>query len=173
MRQVSGGTFHKIEKNKPAVILDLQSKDKGSSTNERYAGFAERMAEEGKKISKIITTSVEVHTIDNGRDAFDRIEKKTRKIDSVFSVAGDYAAIGFMLEAMAHGYRVPSDFALLGFDDVEMASAVSPALSTIKQPITEMGAEAVRIMDNLFSNKTSEKIHRVLKSSLVTRETTP
>ena len=100
-----------------------------------------------------------------------RDRKKIRGIDCVFSVAGDYAAIGFMLEAMAHGYRVPSDFALLGFDDVEMSSAVSPALSTIRQPIAKMGTEAVKILNNYFKNKKRGVEHIVLKSSFVSRKT--
>jgi len=162
--------FIKSGRIKTAVILDPQSGDAGSAANERYCGFRDRMNAEPENPPKIITTAVKTHTIDHGRMAFDRIEAGIRGIDSVFSVAGDFAAIGFMMEAMAHGYRIPKDFAILGFDDIEMASVVSPALSTIKQPIPEMGKEAVKILDGILRKKTVNLKDRVLKSSLIIRE---
>ncbi len=58
--------------------------------------------------------------------------------------ANDMMAIGVQIALQAAGVRVPDDIALAGFDDIPVARYVTPALSTVRVPIADMGAQALR-----------------------------
>ena len=58
----------------------------------------------------------------------------------------DIAAIGAIRALMNHGLRVPEDVSVVGFDDIQGAAFHNPSLTTIRQPLHEMGAVAARIL---------------------------
>ncbi len=58
----------------------------------------------------------------------------------------DIAAIGAIRAMMNHGLRVPEDVSVVGFDDIQGAAFHNPSLTTIRQPLHEMGAVAARIL---------------------------
>lgn len=58
----------------------------------------------------------------------------------------DVAAIGAIRACMDHGLRVPEDVSVVGFDDIQGAAFHNPSLTTIRQPLHEMGAVAARIL---------------------------
>jgi LacI family transcriptional regulator len=67
--------------------------------------------------------------------------------------ASDIMAIGAVKALRAAGKRVPEDVALVGYDDIPIASAVEPALTTIRQPIEQLGFTAASVLiDTLQSN---------------------
>ena len=58
----------------------------------------------------------------------------------------DLAAIGAIRAFMDHGLRVPEDISVVGFDDIQGASYHNPSLTTIRQPLQQMGIVAARIL---------------------------
>jgi len=89
-------------------------------------------------------------------------------------VASDSMAIGALKAIRAAGLRVPDDIALVGFDDIPLASAVEPPLTTVRQPIDRLGyLAASTLIDLLQANPaTNESIgahHIVLPTELVVR----
>jgi DNA-binding LacI/PurR family transcriptional regulator len=58
----------------------------------------------------------------------------------------DIAAIGAIRALMNHRLRVPEDVSVVGFDDIQGAAFHNPSLTTIRQPLHEMGAVAARIL---------------------------
>ncbi len=58
----------------------------------------------------------------------------------------DIAAIGAIRALMNHGYRVPEDVSVVGFDDIQGAAFHNPSLTTIRQPLRQMGVVAARIL---------------------------
>ena len=58
----------------------------------------------------------------------------------------DIAAIGAIRALMNHGLRVPEDVSVVGFDDIQGAAFHNPSLTTIRQPLNQMGAVAARIL---------------------------
>lgn len=60
--------------------------------------------------------------------------------------ANDETALGVLMGALGRGLRVPGDVAITGFDDVAMSSLVQPGLTTIRQPIRELGAVTARLL---------------------------
>ena len=60
--------------------------------------------------------------------------------------ANDETALGAYAAAAAAGVRIPEDLALTGFDDIPMAGLVSPGLTTVSQPMRELGARVAQIL---------------------------
>ena len=58
----------------------------------------------------------------------------------------DISAIGAIRAFMNHGFRVPEDISVVGFDDIQGAAFHNPSLTTIRQPLQQMGAVAARIL---------------------------
>ncbi|GAA0925054.1 LacI family DNA-binding transcriptional regulator [Pseudonocardia zijingensis] len=58
----------------------------------------------------------------------------------------DMQAFGVFHEAAARGLRIPEDLSVVGFDDVTFSALATPPLTTVRQPLTRMAAEAVRIL---------------------------
>ena len=60
--------------------------------------------------------------------------------------ANDMMAIGAIRYLLEYGYRIPEDVAIVGYDDIEVASMVTPSLTTVRQPILELAKLATRIL---------------------------
>jgi LacI family transcriptional regulator len=60
--------------------------------------------------------------------------------------ASDSMAIGALHAIRHHGLRVPEEIALIGYDDLPLAAYATPPLTSVHQPIGEMGANAVRLL---------------------------
>ncbi|MGC4943770.1 LacI family DNA-binding transcriptional regulator [Kribbella sp. DT2] len=60
--------------------------------------------------------------------------------------ANDETALGVLIGALGRGLKVPDDVAITGFDDVAMSSLVRPGLTTIRQPVRELGAVTARLL---------------------------
>jgi LacI family transcriptional regulator len=84
----------------------------------------------------------------------------------------DNIAIGAIQAARASGMRVPEDVSIVGFDDVEHAAIVTPALTTVRQPLAEMGRTAVSLLSRLLEGQRIEALHVELATRLVVRDST-
>lgn len=80
----------------------------------------------------------------------------------------DLTAIETMEVARSLGLRIPEDLSVIGFDNVPESALASPPLTTIQQPIQQMGAEAVRMLIDLIDGK-ERAPHLQLPTSLVIR----
>ncbi len=88
-------------------------------------------------------------------------------------VASDIMAIGALKALREAGRQVPQDIAIIGFDDVPIASAVQPALTTVRQPIRQLGAAVADLLMELLANPPepgSAGRRRVLPTELVVRQ---
>jgi len=70
------------------------------------------------------------------------------------------------------GMSVPGDLSVTGFDDIDLAQATSPALSTVRQPLAEMGRMAVSLLVRLLDGHQVDALHVELATELVVRGST-
>jgi LacI family transcriptional regulator len=84
----------------------------------------------------------------------------------------DEMAIGAMQAARERGLRIPEDLSIVGFDDLERAAIVVPALTTVRQPLAEMGRMAVSLLTRLLDNQRVEGLNVELATRLVVRQST-
>lgn len=88
-------------------------------------------------------------------------------------VAGcDTSALGVMAAARRRNLRLPQDLSIVGFDDTYAAESAAPGLTTIHQPLREMGRLAVRTVMSLAEHAGPETHHFELATSLVMRQST-
>ncbi|MFB6721227.1 LacI family DNA-binding transcriptional regulator [Kribbella sp. NPDC056345] len=81
----------------------------------------------------------------------------------------DEVALGVMEAARARGLRIPEDLSVVGFDDTQVARLASPPLTTVKQPLREMGAVALRTALRLAAGETIDSHHVELATTLIIR----
>jgi DNA-binding LacI/PurR family transcriptional regulator len=165
-------------KTKRKKILLVYGPMPSSVMQERQRGYQEAlrrlkinpslrlMLEVDYKISEMRQQGVEV--IEN---FLKRKKSKSLPFDAVFCAAGDEMAIGIVTSLIENGYRVPEEVAVIGFDDQPIAQLVRPYLSTVRQPIREMGATAVEFLIYRIKNPDSPHQHKYLEPQLVLRET--
>lgn len=90
----------------------------------------------------------------------------TNQVTAIFCY-NDMVAVGALLTCQELGISVPQDLSLVGFDDIALASYVTPPLTTIRQPKIEIGSCAAEMLLDLLHEKTVE--NRVLSPCLIER----
>lgn len=86
--------------------------------------------------------------------------------------ASDATALGVMEAARRRGLRVPEDLSVVGFDDTVLAERATPALTTVRQPLQDMGRVALRTLLRLADGETLDSHHVELATNLVVRGST-
>jgi LacI family transcriptional regulator len=84
----------------------------------------------------------------------------------------DEIALGVIESARVRGLRIPEDLSVVGFDDTLIARMASPPLTTVRQPLREMGGVAVRTAIRLADGEKVESHHIELATELVVRAST-
>lgn len=93
-------------------------------------------------------------------------------VSAIFA-ASDSMAVGALKAVREAGLQVPHDVALVGFDDLPLASAVQPPLTTVRQPIERLGSMAADLLLNLLENPPDGQApahHIVLPTKLIVRD---
>lgn len=91
--------------------------------------------------------------------------------NAVFA-GNDLMAVGAMQALKLHNTKVPDEVQIIGFDDIELAQLVEPALSTVSQPTFEMGSRSAELLLQLISGKKPRSKTVIMKPTLVLRGTT-
>lgn len=113
----------------------------------RLAGYLQAMAAAG-----LPTTVVDGRfTRDSGQKAGAELAARSERPDAVFA-ANDNMAVGAMLAFQEAGLRVPEDVALVGFDDIPLASLVRPGLTTLRINISDTGRHALERLVGLINS---------------------
>lgn len=138
---------------------------------ERARGFTEALA---RRHLRPAWSSRGVFSLESGRRqteellALPRAERPTAVV-----VANDLLALGTLLACRAAGISVPEELSVVGFDDIPFAAIAHPALTTIRQPIDELGTNATRLLLGRIAGWTSGPPRRLtVRPSLVVRAST-
>ncbi|HYL40282.1 MAG TPA: LacI family DNA-binding transcriptional regulator [Candidatus Binatus sp.] len=111
-------------------------------------------------------------SIDGGESAFQRAWAAGLRPTAVLAMS-DAMAIGMMRAAGHLGLSVPGDVSVVGFDDIDLAALVDPALTTVHQPIRRKGVEAVRLLlAEIAPTPRRRPEHLRLETRLVVRAST-
>ena len=91
---------------------------------------------------------------------------------SAIFAGSDQQAFGLYEAARQRGLRVPQDLSVIGFDDLPVARWVSPPLTTVRQPLAEMGRAAAQMLDELIDGLPLRMNRVELSTELIVREST-
>ncbi len=96
---------------------------------------------------------------------------RAKGITAIFAF-NDAMAIGAIGELQRQGRRVPDDVSVVGFDDIPAAAAIFPAVTTVAQPIVEMGTLGVRLILDRIAQTGAPTQRIELATTLIVREST-
>ncbi len=107
---------------------------------------------------------------DAAYSATQKLLKRSRKITAIFSLS-DFLCIGVYRALQEANLRIPDDIAVLGYDDLSLMRFLKPALTTVRQPNSDIGARAAEIvLNNIKDPSCWEPQTVVLKPELIVRE---
>jgi DNA-binding LacI/PurR family transcriptional regulator len=148
-----------------ATIAGPQDMAPGS---DRLEGYRQRLARAGHAPSAELMESADF-TLEGGHAAMNRLLARAPDLDAVF-VASDLMAVGAVGALRAAGRDVPTDVAVVGFDDSPLATTTRPMLSSVRQPIEEMGREMTRLLMHEIRAPGGPPRRVILDTQLVVRE---
>lgn len=137
---------------------------------ERDLGYKKALSEKSMAINDRHMVTVNNNYINEGRAIMQTLLKGNKDIDAVFCGAGDNTAIGVVNAIKEVGLRVPQDIAVVGYDDIPVASAFTPSLTTVRQPVEKMGNEAFVIALEAMQGRLKEPTNLVFEPELIVRE---
>ena len=135
----------------------------GPATNveaqHRLSGYSRALDEHGLDYdTKLVlhgqfTRESGVHAV---HELFDRRQVRVSEVDAIVA-ANDYMAFGVIDELVRRRIGVPEQVAVVGFDDIAPARSHEPRLTTVRQPLRELGREGVRKLLSMLNGSTSER----------------
>jgi LacI family transcriptional regulator, galactose operon repressor len=140
------------------------------ATEERVRGYHAALAAAGILPEPALVQETNFE-IEQGRRAARHLLDLHERPTAIFAF-NDNVAIGVLQAARERGISVPDELSVVGFDDVEAAEIVTPALTTVRQPLAEMGRMAVSLLERLIEGQRIEALHVELRTQLVVRQTT-
>jgi len=105
-----------------------------------------------------------------GAKVIDRLLAAGHDLPRAIACANDQTALGVMSALREHGVRVPGQVAVTGFDDIPLARHLRTPLTTVRQPIREIGRTAFEVLYSMISGDQPPERDIVLATELVRRE---
>jgi LacI family transcriptional regulator len=105
----------------------------------------------------------------NGYTGAKRLLENPVRPTAIFA-SNDVMAMGVMEAVREHGLRVPQDVSVMGFDDIPQAAQLHPALTTVRQPLEQMGRVATQMLLDLLSHPDAQQKRVELPTELIIRD---
>ena len=166
---IEGGrsaTLHLVERGRRRIAMLNGPRDFGCN-RDRLEGYKSALQKAGLEFDPKLVVDSDFKE-SGGASAMTTLLAADPKLDAVF-VANDVMAFGAMRALRNSGRRVPDDVAVVGFDDIPASAMTHPPLSTVRQPLYEMGRTAASmVMAAVRGESITKRIE--LPTSLVIRE---
>jgi len=156
-----------LETGKKRIGLIIGDYVTGDVQRERFEGYKQALEEKSVAFKESLVWNIKNYDYFAGKEGFRFM--LSSDVDAVFCAAGDYVAHGFLNEARKQQVDIPGAMALIGFDDIEMSA--DTGLTTVKQPLDEMGKEAFRMATAAIENPGLPPQQKVFENTLIIRET--
>lgn len=151
-------------------VAFVSGEDDTLINKQKYAGYQQAFKEASITINDDYIIKGD-YTYDSGIEAFDELYALESKPSAIF-VSSDEMALGVIHGAQDKGLKVPGDIEVFGFDNTRLASMVRPTLSTIVQPMYDIGAVAMRLLTKYMNKEDVSEKKVVLPHRIVERNST-
>jgi DNA-binding LacI/PurR family transcriptional regulator len=135
---------------------------------DRHEGYRASLARAGMPYIEALVVEGDASE-GSGYEACDALLRAGRPFDGIF-VSNDEMALGALRRLRVEGLTVPQDVAIVGFDDVALASVVEPALTTVRQPMRETARLAAERLVTSLDSRSPEPRHLELATELIVRQ---
>ncbi|HEX6594654.1 MAG TPA: catabolite control protein A [Bacillota bacterium] len=136
----------------------------------KYAGYKRALTDASISFDKEFVVYGD-YTYDSGLKAAQQLLTK-EEVPSAIFVASDEMALGVIHGAQDLGYKVPKDVEIIGFDNTRLAKMVRPTLTTVVQPMYDIGAVAMRLLTKLMNKEEVAEQNVILPHRIVERSST-
>jgi LacI family transcriptional regulator len=140
------------------------------ATEERLNGFRAALAGAGILLDPDLILYSDWR-IPRGEEAAEELLSRPDPPTAIFGF-NDNVAIGALNAARRRGLSVPDDLSVIGFDDTFQATIVTPQLTTVRQPLAELGRMGVSLLTRLIDGQRLDALRIELSTTLVVRDTT-
>ncbi|GAB6099204.1 LacI family DNA-binding transcriptional regulator [Halanaerocella petrolearia] len=143
------------------------------SLKERYLGYQQALQEAKIKVDEdLVRFCSPSFEISDGYQVAKELLTSIEDSPTAIFAANDKLAIGFLKACQELNYSVPEDISVAGFDDIEMAQHVMPALTTVRVFKREMGIEAGKRLIDLIDGIAPKPIKIVISVEVIIRNST-
>ncbi|KXI30881.1 LacI family transcriptional regulator [Paraglaciecola hydrolytica] len=125
-------------------IAAITGPDDIPSSNERLQGYFAALEEAGLVLDPDLQIAG-TYTVDSGVNCAEKLLLLRKRPTAIFCF-NDEMAIGVMKLLKKQGFLIPEDVSVMGFDDIHYAEYVTPALSTVHQPLKEIGTACINLL---------------------------
>lgn len=158
---------HLISRGRTAIATISGPLDMDVSRS-RLQGWKDALEEAGIEPDERLIATADF-TEEGGMLAMRSLLERAPDLDAVFA-ASDVMAAGAMLELRRQGRRVPEDVAVVGFDDSYIARYAHPSLTSVSQPVEEIGATIARLLLDEIADPGAPRQHITLPTELIVRD---
>ncbi|MDT9724026.1 LacI family transcriptional regulator [Xylanibacillus composti] len=134
----------------------------------RYDGFVRALRDHGLEACAAHVEFAE-HRYEHAYQASRRLLEKAPNLTAVFA-ASDEFAMGAITAIQDGGRSVPDDVSVIGFDNIRMADMYIPKLSTVAQPVYEIGIRAIQKLHELITDGSVKQLREKLPHKLIIRD---
>lgn len=169
VRAAMDATLHLIaygHKNIAVITGDMNT----TSSRDRLEGFRGAMSQSGLSCDEDLIVYGNYTTHDGEVGAESLLLNKNRPT-AIFCFS-DEIALGCMYALRQHGFAVPDDISVMGFDNIPISKYFTPSLTTISQPTKDIGTVCATILLDLIDGKKPEMLRNLLPHELLIREST-
>ncbi len=161
-------TKYLIDKGKQKIAFFRSSIEDNIEDSERYKGYKKALEDAKIPLDKSLVLQGD-STDESGYRLTDLLIENKNLPEAIFA-SSDELAIGALNALLDKNISVPMDVSVVGYEDTRIASMVRPSLTTIKQPIYDMGAVAARIIVKLIAHQEVEEKYIILPHTLIERQ---
>jgi LacI family transcriptional regulator len=147
------------------TIATITGKINAQAGSDRLEGYKKGLRAHGLAIDDDYIIKGD-WTREGGKKGLEKIMKLNPRPSAVF-VAGDEMAIGLIEEAKHKGIAIPGDLSVVGFDDIPLASSNLISLTTVRQPLYEVGRLGVKYLKSVVDKKTKEPVKVLLNNTQI------
>lgn len=148
-----------IEKGHKRIAMVIGPFHEPINKEKKLVGYQKALEAAGISVDEALIVEGD-YTYDSGIEAFDKLIELSEKPTAIY-VGSDEMAVGVVHGAQDKGYNVPGDFEVISSDNTRISLMVRPQLTTVIQPLYDIGAVAMRLLTK-FMNKEKVSEHTVV-----------
>jgi LacI family transcriptional regulator len=154
-------------------IAFIKGSEGSGDTEDRWNAILATCEKLGVRVDPRLTVQLERldRHAEEGRIAAQKLLSRNERFTALVAY-NDISALSAMTVLREAGHKVPEDISVIGFDDIEFASIAYPPLTTIRQPLHEMGARAAELLIRKIADNESPQDNICIRPELVVRSST-
>ncbi|HCX65528.1 MAG TPA: LacI family transcriptional regulator [Eubacteriaceae bacterium] len=161
-------TTYLIEKGHREIAFFADENEKSFVSQERKKGFHRAMKKNDLPINPIFELKGK-YSIKGGFDLMEEL-LKNKKLPTALIALNDEMALGAIRQLEDSGYKVPEDMSVVGFNNFQISEWFKPGITTIAQPMYDIGAISARILIKILNNQPIDEKAMIVPHELIERE---